>query len=71
MINNYPHELSAGDVYYSPILLVIILAFLAAGVTVLILNKLKLSRYIYAPSYVFIGIMVLYMVLIDAYWIKF
>jgi hypothetical protein len=71
MTNNYPHELSAGDVYYSPMLLVIILAFLAAGVTVLILNKLKLSRYIYAPSYVFIGIMVLYMVLIDAYWIKF
>jgi len=71
MINNYPHELSSGDVYYSPMLLVIILAFLAAGVTVLILNKLKLSRYIYAPSYVFIGIMVLYMVLIDAYWIKF
>jgi hypothetical protein len=71
MTNNYPHELSAGDVYYSPMLLVIIFAFLAAGVTVLILNKLKLSRYIYAPSYVFIGIMVLYMVLIDAYWIKF
>jgi hypothetical protein len=71
MTNNFPHELSAGDVYYSPMLLVIILAFLAAGVTVLILNKLKLSRYIYAPSYVFIGIMVLYMVLIDAYWIKF
>ena len=71
MTNNYPHELSAGDVYYSPMLLVIILAFLAAGVTVLILNKLKLSRYIYAPSYVFIGIMILYMVLIDAYWIKF
>jgi len=71
MTNNYPHELSAGDVYYSPMLLVIILAFLAAGVTVLILNKLKLSRYFYAPSYVFIGIMVLYMVLIDAFWIKF
>ena len=71
MTNNYPHELSAGDVYYSPMLLVVILAFLAAGVTVLILNKLKLSRYFYAPSYVFIGIMVIYMVLIDAFWIKF
>ena len=70
MTNNYPHELSAGDVYFSPMLVVVILAFLAAGVTVLILNKLKLSRYIYAPSYVFVGIMVLYMVLIDAFWIK-
>lgn len=71
MTNNYPHELSAGDVYFSPMLLVVILAFLAAGVTVLILNKLKLSRYIYAPSYVFVGIMVLYMLLIDMCWIKF
>lgn len=71
MTNNYPHELSAGDVYFSPVLLVVILAFLATGVTVLIFNKFKLSRYIYAPSYVFVGIMVLYMVLIDVCWIKF
>lgn len=71
MTNNYPHELSAGDVYYSPMLMVVVLAFLATAVTVLILNKLKLSRYIYAPSYVFVGIMVLYMVLIDTFWIKF
>ena len=71
MTNNYPHELSVGDVYFSPMLLVVILAFLAVGLTVLILNKLKLSRYIYAPSYVFVGIMVLYMVLIDTFWIKF
>ena len=71
MTNNYPHELSIGDVYYSPILLVLILAFLAAGTTVVILNKLKLSRYVYAPSYVFIAIMILYIVLIDTFWIKF
>lgn len=71
MTNNYPHELSVGDVYFSPMLLVIILAFLAAGLTVLVLNKLKVSRFIVAPSYVFIAIMALYMVLIDAFWIKF
>ena len=71
MNNVYPHELSVGDVYFSPILVVIIIAFLATGVTVLLLNKLKLSRYVYAHSYVFVGIMVLYMVLIDTLWIKF
>ena len=71
MINNYPHELSVGDVYFSPMLLVIVLAFLAAGITVLVLNKLKVSRFIVAPSYVFIAIMALYMVLIDTFWIKF
>ena len=71
MSNPFPHELSAGDVYFSPLLLVIILAFIAASITAIILNKLKLSRFIAAPSYVFVALVVLYMVLIDAYWIKF
>ena len=71
MHNSFPHELSIGDVYYSPLLLVLGIAFFASLLTVMILNKLKLTRYLYAPSYVFIAIMALYMVLIDAYWIKF
>ena len=71
MANNYPHELSIDDVYFSPLLLVVLLSFLAAVITVLILNKLKVSRYFYAPPYVFIAIMALYMVLIDHFWIKF
>jgi len=58
-------------VYFSPILVVVVLAFIAASMTVLVLNKLKLSRHVYAHSYIFVGIMVLYMVLIDAFLIKF
>ena len=71
MSNAFPHELSLGDVYFSPILPVIFLSFLAAVVTVIILNKLKLSRFFYAPPYIFIAIMTLYMILIDKFWIKF
>ena len=71
MSNPYPHELSIGDVYYSPLLLVAFLAFVAALITVILLNKLKLTRYLAAPSYVFIAIMALYIVLIDTFWIKF
>lgn len=71
MTNPYPHELSLGDVYFSPLLLVIVLSFLAAGITVIVLNKLKLSRFILAPSYVFIAILALYMILIDTFWIRF
>jgi hypothetical protein len=71
MHNSFPHELSIGDVYYSPLLLVLGIAFFSSLLTVMILNKLKLTRYLYAPSYVFIAIMALYMVLIDVYWIKF
>lgn len=71
MTNPFPHELSIGDVYYSPLILVALLSFLAALITVMVLNKLKLTRYLYAPSYVFIAIMALYIVLIDTFWIKF
>ena len=66
-----PHELSVGDVYFSPILSVIVLAFFAAAFTAMIANKLKFARYIYAPAYVFLAIMTLYVVLIDRFWIKF
>jgi len=71
MNNAFPHELSLGDVYFSPMLLVIVIAFLATGVTALLLNKLKVSRYVYAHSYIFIAIMALYIVAIDTFWIKF
>ncbi len=70
-MNPYPHELSLGDVYYSPLLLVALLAFIAALITVTLLNKFKLTRYFYAPAYVFVAIMSLYALLIDAVWIQF
>jgi len=71
MTNQYPHELSIGDVYYTPLILVVILAFFATVITVTILNKFKLARYFYAPAYVFIAIMTLYILLIDKFLIKF
>jgi len=70
-MNPYPHELSLGDVYFSPLLVVALLAFIAALLTVTLLNKLKLTRYFYAPAYVFVAIMALYALLIDAVWIQF
>jgi len=69
--NPWPHELSWGDLYYSPVIPVVVLGFFAAGITVLILNRLKLSRWLYAHSYLFLAIWVLYILLIDRYWIHF
>lgn len=66
-----PHELSVGDVYYSPLLLVIILSLIATWVTVAILNKTRLSRLIAFPSTTFIAIMLLYVVGIDHFFLQF
>ena len=69
-MNDFPHELALGDAYLSPFLPVFSLALLGAWVTVAILNKLRLSRYIIFPSTTFLALMALYMLLMDALWIR-
>ncbi|ELB2964463.1 DUF1656 domain-containing protein [Vibrio parahaemolyticus] len=66
-----PHELSWGDIYFSPTLLVLFLAVTATWITVMILNKIRLSRIIAFPSLTFIAIMVGYVVVIDSFYIQF
>jgi len=66
-----PHEIALGDVYLSPLLIVIILAFFASSITAIVLNKLRVSQFIMNPPLSFMAIMTLYMVAIDTYFIKF
>jgi uncharacterized membrane protein YfcA len=65
-----PHELAIGDVYLSPLLPVIALSLIGAWLTIMVLNKLRLSRYIMLPSTTFLALMACYMLVLDAYWIK-
>ena len=64
------HELSIGDVYFSPLLPVMTLALIGTWLTTIILNKMRLSRYIVFPNASFLAMMTLYILLMDAYWIK-
>ncbi|HIF9284250.1 TPA: DUF1656 domain-containing protein [Photobacterium damselae] len=65
-----PHELSMGDIYYSPVLLVAVLSLVTTWITVVILNKARLSRFIAYPSLTFLAIMVFYVVAIDTFYIQ-
>jgi hypothetical protein len=65
-----PHELAIGDVYLSPVLPVIGIALVGAWITVILLNKLRLSRYLVFPSSTFLALIACYMLLLDAFWIK-
>ncbi|MGR5184615.1 DUF1656 domain-containing protein [Photobacterium damselae] len=65
-----PHELSMGDIYYSPVLLVVVLSLVATWITVVILNKTRLSRFIAYPSLTFLAIMVFYVAAIDTFYIQ-
>ena len=69
-MSRVPHELAVGDVYLSPLLPVIALSLIGAWLTILVLNKVRLSRYIVFPSTTFLALMACYMLLLDALWIK-
>ena len=69
-MEHFAHELALGDVYFSPIMAVLILAFFAAAITVILMNKLRLSQYIVYPSLSFLAIMSLYVIAIDHFLIK-
>ena len=69
-MNEFPHELALGDVYLSPLLPVFVIALLGAWLSTLVLNKLRLSRYIVFPSTTFLTLMLLYMLLMNTFWIR-
>ena len=69
-MNEFSRELALGDVYLSPFLPVFAVALIGAWLSVIVLNKLRLSRYIMFPSLTFTAFMALYMLLMDAFWIK-
>jgi hypothetical protein len=69
-MNEVPHELALGDVYLSPTLPVFTVALLGAWLSIVVLNKLRLSRYIMFPSATFLALMTGYVLLMNAFWIK-
>lgn len=66
-----PHELAWGDVYFSPLLLVVCMAIAATWITVIIMNKTKLARFVAFPSLTFLAIVVMYVVAIDHFILRF
>ena len=70
MTNSVPHEIIINGVYFSPLLIVFVLAFLASTITTAILNQLKLSQYFLHIPAAFVAILTLYIILIDTFFIK-
>ena len=70
MSNPYPHELQFEDIYITPWIPALVLAFVLSVVTAFIANKTGISRFFIWHRYLFLGIMTLYLVLIDNYFIK-
>ncbi len=66
-----PHEISIAGVYFPPMLLAAILGVAAAGLTAVLLNRYRLSRFFVYPPLIFLALSILYTSLIGALWIPF
>ncbi len=66
-----PHEISIAGVYFPPMLLAAVPGVAAAGLTALVLNRYRLSRFFVAPPLVFMSLSVLYTSLIGVLWLPF
>ena len=60
MFDYVPSELSIGGVYIPPLLLVSILGAVLAWLTVMLLNRYRLSRFFAYPPVVFIALAIIY-----------
>ena len=66
-----PHEISIAGVYFPPMLLAALPGVAAAGLTALLLNRYRLSRFFVYPPLVFVALSILYTSLIGALWLPF
>jgi hypothetical protein len=61
-----PHEFAIGGVYLPPLLVAAFLGAIAAMLTAQLLNRYRLSRYLFYPPLVLLAMMIIYTVLIGA-----
>ncbi|MFV0298549.1 MAG: DUF1656 domain-containing protein [Hyphomicrobiaceae bacterium] len=62
-----PKELSLGEVYIPPFLVAAALALILAWLTSIMLNRHRWTRFIAAPSVVFLSVTAIYTVLIGTF----
>lgn len=64
-----PSEFAIGGVYFPPLLLAGILGVVAAALTASVLNRYRLSRFLYYPPLIFLALAVIYTALIGTFLI--
>lgn len=64
-----PHEIAIGGIYLPPLLIASVFGVLATLLTVALLNRLRLSRFFYYPSLVFVALVIIYTGLVGTLFI--
>jgi hypothetical protein len=68
-MNYIPHEFAIGGIYFPPLLIAGILGVLASALTAMLLNRYRLSLFLYNPPLVFLALSVIYTGLIGTFFI--
>lgn len=66
-----PHEFNIGEIYMPPEFIAWILGTIAASITAKLLNKYRLSKYLFYPPLVFVALSVIYTLLIGWTFVPF
>ena len=69
-MNQIPHEFAIAGGYFPPLLIATLLGFIAALTTANLLNRYRLSKYLFYPQLVFLAMVVIYTVLFGTFVIK-
>ena len=67
MMTPIPHEFAIGGVYMPPLLVAGLFGVIAAMVTARLLNRYRLSRYLFYPPLVSLAMMIIYTVLFGTF----
>jgi len=62
-----PSEFAIGGVYFPPLLIASMIGVAAAALTVLLLNRYRLSRFFWYPPLVFLALAIIYSGLIGTF----
>ena len=59
-MEHIPREFAIGGVYFPPLLIAVVLGTVAAWLTVLVLNRYRLSRFLIYPPVIFLALIAIY-----------
>lgn len=66
-MQHIPSEFAIGEVYFPPLLIAGFIGVVGAVLTVLLLNRYRLSRFFFYPPVVFLGLAVIYTCVIGTF----
>jgi hypothetical protein len=64
-MNQIPHELSISGIYMPPLFVAALIGIVMAIIAAKLLNKYRLSKYLYYPPLVFVSMVVIFTVFVE------